>query len=920
MSIERFSSRRQTLGPILAERLNGATRYLRIAGYFRSSLLEVVGEALDTVGEIRVVCNGDLDPHDVKVARAAREGQEAVARALVSSWQATEEPLDQLLTRERYQRLHAMLSSGRMKVRVVPRDGNNVFVHGKAGVIEHGPVGAPDRVYSFVGSLNDSASAFRHAYEILWSDEDPAAAQWVREEFEHFWNQGIDLPDAVVEHVAAVARRSEYRSIEDARDERGEIAPEAVLADRPIYKGGQILRPWQKRFVEACIEDRRLHGKARYLIADDVGLGKTLSMAAAALVLSMMDDKPVLILAPSTLIWQWQEELEDKLGVPAAVWSTQRKCWVDGERRALTQKNDPTLVAKCPWRIGIVSTGLIVNGNDEAERGLLVKKRFGVVILDEAHKARANRQTREGRITATPNNLMEFMFRVARTADNVIFGTATPIQLDAVEVWDLLAALAQGAPHVLGSPTHAGEWLGDECMRYLTGERSWPVNETTRWALFRNPLPPSVEHGVFRDVRNDLNVPSRDVVGPRFDDLSPDVRGEFLQDFGDLAPRCNPIVRRIVRRTRPMLEEKGLLKKIGVVAHPRPSDGLPPSLFSGEGLQMGAAFSAAYDAAEKFSALYALRHPAAGFLKTILLRRIGSSALAGLMTTRHLLGKLDDAVTEDEIGDEPEPTAENRPPDPQERSMLEDIERNLVSVVEGGGIDPKVQVLLYYLRELGWLEKNGAIIFSQYVTTAEWVLDALTKAFPNEPIALYAGGAASYVQQGTERRATTREQIKAAIQKGDIRLVCATDAACEGLNLQRLGAQINVDLPWNPSRLEQRKGRIQRIGQVRDEVHVLSLRYAGTVEDDVYAALSERFGDIFAVLGQLPDGFEDDWITAALHDRTELKNFSQRIEIRRAPMILRYMKDVADDKGLDWEYADKVLSSRDLDRWMREGW
>jgi Helicase conserved C-terminal domain len=45
------------------------------------------------------------------------------------------------------------------------------------------------------------------------------------------------------------------------------------------------------------------------------------------------------------------------------------------------------------------------------------------------------------------------------------------------------------------------------------------------------------------------------------------------------------------------------------------------------------------------------------------------------------------------------------------------------------------------------------------------------------------------------------------VQRGDIQLVCATDAACEGLNLQRLGAQVNTDLPWNLSRLEQRKGR-----------------------------------------------------------------------------------------------------------------
>src|SRR5436190_22558017 len=241
MAIERFSSRREALGDVLTKRLSGASRYLRIAGYFRSSLLEVVGEALEGVGEILVVCNGDLDPHDVKVAKAAREGQEALARTLVSSWQSTEDGLDLLLARERYRRLHDLLASGRMKVRVVPRDANNVFVHGKAGVIEH----ADGRVYSFVGSVNDSASGFRHAYEILWGDEDAAAAQWVRDEFEHFWRQGVDLPDAVVKHVAAMASRVEYRSIEAARDDARGASPDAVLGDRPIYTGHQILRSWQ---------------------------------------------------------------------------------------------------------------------------------------------------------------------------------------------------------------------------------------------------------------------------------------------------------------------------------------------------------------------------------------------------------------------------------------------------------------------------------------------------------------------------------------------------------------------------------------------------------------------------------------------------------------------------------------------------
>ena len=913
--IERFSSRIAPLGPLLSVRLTGATTYMRIAGYFRSSLLEVVGEALESVGSIRVVCNGELDPHDVAVARAARDGQAALARTLVSAWQATEDGIDVLLARERYRRLHALLASGRMRVRVVPRDADRVFVHGKAGVIQH----ADGSVYSFVGSVNDSASGLRHAYEILWGDADPAAAAWVREEFEHFWQQGIDLPDAVVRHVAAMASRVEYRSIEAARDRSGDLTPESVLAERPIYKGGQILRPWQKRFVQTCVEDRRLHGSARYLIADDVGLGKTLSMAAAALVLSLLDDKPVLILAPSTLIWQWQEELEDKLGIPAAVWSTQKKCWLDGERRPLTQRGDPALVARCPWRIGIMSTGLIVNGDDAGERGTLAKKSFGVLILDEAHKARASRG-QNGRGTPEPNQLLRFMRGSAAKATHVILGTATPIQLAAAELWDLLNALGQGAPQVLGNAADGSEWMREECMAYLTGVRAWPSADTTRWGLFRSPLPPAVEHEVFRDIRNEARIATCDVSGPRFDDLSPDIRAEFLQDFQGLTERHNPIVRRVIRRTRPMLEQRGLLKRIGVITHPRTGDGLPTYWLEGDGVAMSLAFKTAYEAAEAFSRLYAKRVPGAGFLKTILLRRIGSSARAGLDTARHLLHRLDGPLLpEDEFGDEPVPQHAT-PPDATELQHLREVERCLASVVAGDKADPKVAVVLHYLRERGWLERNGAIIFSQYRTTAEWVLQALCAAFPTEPVALYAGGAASFLQRGNERRTASREQIKTRIQNGETRLVCATDAACEGLNLQRLGAQVNIDMPWNPSRLEQRKGRVQRIGQIRDDIDVLNLRYAGTVEDSVYAALSLRFGDIFSVLGQLPDSFEDDWIAAVIQDRTALQNFSQRVEMTRPAMELRYLRDISDDDGLDWEYTEAVLASRDIDTWMRRSW
>ena len=166
---------------------------------------------------------------------------------------------------------------------------------------------------------------------------------------------------------------------------------------------------------------------------------------------------------------------------------------------------------------------------------------------------------------------------------------------------------------------------------------------------------------MFRDIRSDAALPSNQVLGPRFEELGSDIESAFDDEFETLAERHNPIVRRVVRRTRPILEQRGLLKKIAVVTHPKASDGLPLNLFDAQGLAMNFAFQEAYRAAESFSRLYAARQPGAGFLKTILLRRIGSSAKAGLDTARHLLGRMEgEIVPEQEQGTRSFPMLKSR--------------------------------------------------------------------------------------------------------------------------------------------------------------------------------------------------------------------------------------------------------------------
>ena len=167
--------------------------------------------------------------------------------------------------------------------------------------------------------------------------------------------------------------------------------------------------------------------------------------------------------------------------------------------------------------------------------------------------------------------------------------------------------------------------------------------------------------------------------------------------------------------------------------------------------------------------------------------------------------------------------------------------------------DPKVAAVRYFLSEhrtdgKNWLE-HGCIIFSQYYDTVRTLALELASVLPGEPVAVYAGAGKSGIHLDGDFASVEREEIKSAVRKHTIRLLVATDAACEGLNLQVIGTLINVDLPWNPSRLEQRLGRIKRFGQRRRSVDMLNLVYHDTQDEKVYAALSSRMKDRYDIFG-----------------------------------------------------------------------
>jgi hypothetical protein len=183
-------------------------------------------------------------------------------------------------------------------------------------------------------------------------------------------------------------------------------------------------------------------------------------------------------------------------------------------------------------------------------------------------------------------------------------------------------------------------------------------------------------------------------------------------------------------------------------------------------------------------------------------------------------------------------------------------------------------------------------------------------------IGLYAGSNRSGFWRNGKFQRCDRSVLKSRVRSGDLKLLLGTDAASEGLNLQRLATLINIDLPWNPTRLEQRKGRIQRIGQVRPEVWIANLRYRDSVEDRVHQVLADRLQAIYGLFGQIPDTLEDVWVQVAMHDEQAARRLIDRTMSTRNPFDMKYSR-VEDE---DWETCATVLNSVAIRELLSRGW
>jgi len=633
------------------------------------------------------------------------------------------------------------------------------------------------------------------------------------------------------------------------------------------------------------------------------------------MLMALHGEKPVLIIAPKQLLIQWQDELQNLLGIPSAVWNG--KDWMD-EQGIIHPSRGIESIKKCPRKIGIISQGLITSGSETMEH--LKSMKFECIIIDEAHRARRRKINDQSIFEkADPNNLMRFLWEMSPKTKSMLLATATPVQLHPIEAWDLLKILAEGNDQVLG--TQWSEWQKPQkAIPVVMGDSEIPDELGEAWRWIRNPMPPEVEGIVFRNLRRNLGLKSKDFVadGDSLDCLRPTEITRLKSVMPEFGKKYNPFIRHIVRRTRNFLEQtidpstgEPYLKPVKVKLFGEDStDSLPLPLYLQD----------AYNDAEEFCLLLGQRARGAGFLKTLLLRRIGSTIYAGRQTTEKMLNEwgnesgIINASLFEEDDDYRIIKNENsnmKDLSKAERSLLEKCLKALESNQER---DPKYQKVVEYIDDKNWLE-FGCIVFSQYFDSIWWLANQLSGDFPDEPIGVYAGGNNSGIILSGDYKRVSRDELKEKVRQGRLRLLLGTDAASEGLNLQRLGTLINLDLPWNPTRLEQRKGRIQRIGQIRDKVYVYNMRYRDSVEDRVHELLSDRLEDIYGLFGQIPDVLEDVWIDVANGKIENAKKLIGSVKPQH-PFDERYNQITK----IDWDSCSNVLNADEKRKILLNEW
>ena len=462
----------------------------------------------------------------------------------------------------------------------------------------------------------------------------------------------------------------------------------------------------------------------RLLIADDVGVGKTIE--AGLIARELMDRgeiRRLAVLCPPHLVEQWQNELESRFNLQTV---------------ALTSASASRIERDLPHGIGLFDYHPVVVVSldyikSERHRAHFLSIAPECVIVDEAHTCASSGQGKQLRF--------QLLQQLSQSPErHLMLLTATPHSGDEAAFYNLLSLLDPRFRELQGH-TAANDPLRLELARHFVQRRRKDIAE---WQAETND-----GRGFPRRMKAEITYP---------------LSGDWGRFFDAVQNYCREL-------------------------------------------------------AEDIEAREASHARLVWYATLALLRCVASSPAAAVkaLTTR-LDNTLSDNewLTDERLYDGEADDLDSNDLEPPAQMVHAGHLQTLINEAErlsGQTGDPKLAVLIQHLHAL-LKEGFHPVVFCRYIATAHYVADHLKQAFPKATIDAVTG------EYTPEER---RERVE-ALAEGESRILVATDCLSEGINLQHLfTAVVHYDLAWNPTRHEQREGRVDRFGQQAPEVRCTML-------------------------------------------------------------------------------------------------
>lgn len=531
----------------------------------------------------------------------------------------------------------------------------------------------------------------------------------------------------------------------------------------------------------------------RFLLADDPGAGKTI-MAGLLMkeLIARGDLERCLVVAPGSLVEQWQDELGEKFNLEFDILS---RDMIENSRSGNPFNDRNHLIARLD----------VLSRNEELQEKLIRSQEWDLIIADEAHRMSASYFGGEVKYTKR----YQLGQKLGQICRHLLLMSATPHN-GKEEDFQLFMALLDGDR--FEGRFRDGVHYADtqDMMRRLTKEELLKFDGTR---LFPERLAYTVKY-----------------------DLS--------DDEASLYWRVTDYVRSEMNRVKRFAEEDA--KKRNNVG------------FALQILQRRLASSPA----AIYQSLKRRRERLENELAEARLIARGKKAALGHedeYLSNEVLANIDEFSEEDiesleETISTTATTAETIEQLQIEVETLKSLEQQALGVLRSGK-DTKWLELNRILDDELMIDRDGnrrkLIIFTEAKDTLQYLADKVrTRLGKPDSVEVIHGGVT---------REERRKVISRFMQDRELMVLVANDAAGEGVNLQRGHLMVNYDLPWNPNKIEQRFGRIHRIGQ-REVCHLWNLVAADTREGEVYARLLDKLetarqalgGRVYDVLGKEP--------------------------------------------------------------------